>query len=102
MKIYKLLIFFIFPLGLFSQTETIRGFVYEESSSEPIIFANVSLKGTGIGSVTNDNGYFIFPNLPEGDYIIEVDFIGYKKQSVPISIVLGRKPPVQKIYLLKR
>jgi len=101
MKIYKLFIFFIFPLVLFSQTETIRGFVYEESSSEPIIFANVSLKGTGIGSVTNDNGYFIFPNLPEGDYIIEVDFIGYKKQSVPISIVLGTKPPVQKIYLLK-
>lgn len=101
MKVYKFLIFFIFPLILFSQTETIRGFVYEESSSEPIIFANVSLKGKGIGSVTDDNGYFIFPNIPEGDYIIEVDFIGYKKQIVSISINSGLKPPVQKIYLSK-
>ena len=41
MKIYKFLFFLISPFMLFSQTETIRGFVYEDSSSEPIIFANV-------------------------------------------------------------
>ncbi len=101
MSILKFIIFFIYPLILFSQTETIRGFVYEESSSEPIIFANVSLKDKGIGSVTDDNGYFIFPNVPYGEYTIEVDFIGYEKQSLSIIITADKKPSVQKIYLNK-
>ncbi len=101
MRIHIFFILVFVPIILFSQTETIRGFVYEESSSEPIIFANVSLKGKKIGTVTDDNGYFIFPNIPEGDYVIEVDFIGYQKETVSISIFLGKTPPVQKIYLLK-
>ena len=101
MSVLKFIFFLFSPLILFSQTETIRGFVYEESSSEPIIFANVSLKDKGIGSVTDDNGYFIFPNIPYGEYIIEVDFIGYKKQSFPIIITADKKPSVQKIYLNK-
>lgn len=95
------LILFFFPLFLFCQSETIRGFVYEEASSEPIIFANVSIKNTNLGSVTDDNGYFIFPNISEGDYIIEVDFIGYQKKTIPIKVVSGIKLKVQKIYLAK-
>ena len=94
-------ILFFFPLFLFCQSETIRGFVYEEASSEPIIFANVSIKNTNLGSVTDDNGYFIFPNISEGDYIIEVDFIGYQKKTIPIKVVSGIKLKVQKIYLTK-
>ena len=101
MSVLKFIVVFISPLILFSQTETIRGFVYEESSSEPIIFANVSLKNKGIGSVTDDNGYFIFPNVPYGEYIIEVDFIGFEKQSFPIIITVNQKPSVLKIYLNK-
>ena len=94
-------ILFFSPLFLFCQSETIRGFVYEEASSEPIIFANVSIKNTNLGSVTDDNGYFIFPNISEGDYIIEVDFIGYQKKTIPIKVVSGIKLKVQKIYLTK-
>jgi len=94
-------ILFFSPLFLFCQSETIRGFVYEEASSEPIIFANVSIKNTNLGSVTDDNGYFIFPNISEGDYIIEVDFIGYQKKTIPIKVVSGIKLKVQKIYLAK-
>ena len=101
MRIINFLLFFLIPVLLFCQTETIRGFVYEEASSEPIIFANISLKGLSIGGVSDDNGYFIFPNIPEGNYIIEVDFIGYEKKSIPINIIYGKKPPVLKIYLSK-
>ena len=101
MRIINFLLFFLIPVLLFCQTETIRGFVYEEASSEPIIFANISLKGLSIGGVSDDNGYFIFPNIPEGNYIIEVDFIGYEKKSIPINIIYGEKPSVLKIYLSK-
>ena len=44
-------IILIFPSILLSQSDgTIRGFVYEESTSEPIIYANVSLLNTSFGN----------------------------------------------------
>ncbi|MBK7947062.1 MAG: carboxypeptidase-like regulatory domain-containing protein [Flavobacteriales bacterium] len=42
-----------------AQTGTIRGFVYDKATGEPIIFTNVVLKGTTIGSATDVNGYFL-------------------------------------------
>ena len=101
----------IFPSFLFSQSEgTIRGFVYEESTSEPIIYANVSLLNTQFGSSTDDNGYFIFPKVPSGNYTLQVNFIGYQTQSIPIELKDGKmnilennksiKKNVLKIWLL--
>ena len=59
-----LFIFLITPLIFFAQSGTIRGFVYEKQSEEPIIFANIILEGTDLGVVSDDNGYFIIPNVP--------------------------------------
>ena len=89
MKIkYLYFLVIIFPVLLFSQSEgTIRGFVYEDSSSEAIIYANVSLLNTNFGSTTDDNGYFIFPNVPAGEYTLQVNFMGYETESIPIKIV---------------
>jgi len=92
MKINFLYFFLIlFPSFLFSQSEgTIRGFVYEDSSSEPIIYANVSLLNTSFGSTTDDNGYFIFPNVPSGDYVLQVNFMGYETKSLSVQIKNGK------------
>ena len=98
-KINFLLIFLLFPIFLFSQTGTIRGFVYEESSEEPIIFANVFIEGTDFGSVSDDNGYFIISDIPFGEYILKVSFIGYKNFEIPIQFNLEKKLITQKIFL---
>ena len=92
MKINFLYFFLILcPSFLFAQSEgTIRGFVYEDSSSEPIIYANVSLLNTSFGSTTDDNGYFIFPNVPEGDYVLQVNFMGYETKSLSVEIKNGK------------
>lgn len=45
------------PLFVVAQTGTIRGFVYDTKTGEPIIFTNVILKGTTIGAATDVNGY---------------------------------------------
>ena len=59
---------------LFAQSGTIRGFVYDKESAEPIIFCNVSLEGTTLGAPTDVNGYFSIPNVPAGDYKIIITF----------------------------
>jgi len=51
-----------------------------------IPFANVAIKGTTIGTVTDETGHFQLINLPEGDQIIAVSVIGYKPQERTVQI----------------
>lgn len=46
------------PTLLLAQSGTIRGFVYDKLTGEPIIFTNVILQGTTIGAATDVNGYY--------------------------------------------
>ena len=56
-KILFALLFFTSNL-LAQNTGTIRGFVYDLSSGEPVMFCNVILKGTTIGAATDVNGMY--------------------------------------------
>ena len=73
----------------FSQTGTIRGFVYDKSTGEPIIFCNVTIKGKNYGSKTDLNGMYNLAKIPKGDHTIVATFVGYKKEEVTISIAAG-------------
>ena len=87
-----------FPVLLLAQsTGTIRGFVYELESEEPIMFCNIVIPGTNMGTVSDDNGYFVISDIPlNKEFKIEVSFIGYKKfeENIKLSnedVVLSRK-----------
>ena len=43
-----------------------------------IPFANVAVKGTTIGTVTDETGHFQLINLPLGEQTLAVSVIGYK------------------------
>ncbi len=51
-----------------------------------IPFASVSLKGTTIGTTTDETGHFQLVNLPEGEQVIVVTIIGFKPEERPITI----------------
>ena len=69
---------------------TIRGFVYDEKSQEPIIFTNVYLKGTGYGAVTDVNGFYSIAKVPAGTYTLTVSFLGYDTLYQDITISKGQ------------
>ena len=101
MKIRFTLSSFFILLSLFSvhaQMGKVRGFVNEKSSDAPISFANVVLEGTTIGAVANDEGYFILNNVPAGNYVLKVSFVGYKTFTKKIEVKDGRITN-EKIYL---
>ena len=84
-----------FSFGLFSlltlaQTGTIRGFVYDKASGEPIIFINVYLEGTQLGTSTDVNGYYSITKVPSGDYNLIVEALGYEKISENLSVKSGQ------------
>lgn len=70
---------FLLLLGLTShaQDNNVKGFVYEKSTGEPMMFCNVYLKGTTYGASTDINGYFNITRIPDGQYVICVTNLGY-------------------------
>ena len=65
---------------------SVKGFVYEKSNGEPVMFANVYLKGTTMGSTTDINGYFSITRVPDGSYTLLVTMMGYDTIAEPISL----------------
>ncbi len=77
----------LFQLGVaqkYNSDANIVGHVVCQGKHIP--FANVSLKGTTIGTSTDETGHFQLINLPEGEQIIVVTNIGYKSQEKKITL----------------
>ncbi len=72
-----------------AQTGDIRGFVYEEETSEPSIYTSVYLKGTTYGVQTNLDGFFSLTRVPAGNYTLMITSIGFDSVSVAISLKAG-------------
>lgn len=70
-----------------AQNATIRGFVYNESTGEPLIFTPVFLEGTNFGVSTDVNGFYSITKVPAGNYKLVVAGVGFEKTSVSISVV---------------
>ena len=77
LKAFSHSLFLVMSLMLLGQNATIRGFVYDKSSGEPIMFANVYLKGTTLGAATDLKGYFAITQVPAGKYTLLVTYLGY-------------------------
>lgn len=80
------------------ETGTIRGFVYDKANGEPVIFTNVKIKGTGIGSPTDVNGFYQISNAPVGEVVLEITNIQYLNKEIPLTVLKG-KIVSQNVYL---
>src|SRR5690606_40632618 len=50
----------------------------------PVIGATISIKGTTTSTQTDENGVFRL-NLPQGNEILVISFVGYKTQEFPVN-----------------
>lgn len=62
------------------QTITVSGIVTDESG-EPVIGANILIKGTSKGAVTDLDGKFTIQNMPR-NATLQVSYIGYQTQEI--------------------
>ena len=83
---YRMVLFLL--LGLFtsviaySQQISVKGIV-KDQIGEPVIGANVLVRGTTNGVITNVNGEFIL-SASKSDVLV-VSFVGYATQEIPVS-----------------
>ncbi len=75
---------FLFSFDLQAQVTRIRGTVTDSHTQEPLPFVNISLKNTGVGTITDKDGNFFIETRIEADTIV-VSFVGYKKQKKAIQ-----------------
>ena len=69
-------------IDAFAQQITVKGLV-KDNTGEPVIGANVVVKGTTNGTITDFDGNFEF-TANQGEIIV-ISFIGYKSQELPAT-----------------
>jgi len=77
-------------------TGKIQGVVRDESTGNPISYANVVILDTDMGTATDDNGNFYILNIPAGRYILEISCLGYQTKRIENVLV-----EIDQIYRLK-
>ena len=72
----------------------ITGHIILKETGEHLPFMTILLKGTNIGTATDETGHFFLKNLPEGKYTLRVQGVGYKSAEKEIVIVKGKTQEV--------
>lgn len=72
-----------------SYTQTVSGYIYDVNK-KPLPGANIYIDESNIGSTSNVDGYYIL-NLKPGNYKIIYNYIGYKNDTLKLTIQSGKK-----------
>lgn len=82
-KLFSLLLSLIMVMGLYAQTMTVTGVVMAEGEPDPVIGANVMVKGTTNGTITDFDGNFVL-EAKKGDVLV-FSYMGYKSTELTVQ-----------------
>jgi hypothetical protein len=86
-RLLMLLLFVLFGQYVSAQQRyTISGYVKDQQSGESLIGISVSKAGTGLGTVTNEFGFFSL-TLPTGEHELQFSYMGYTSIKMNIPLV---------------
>ncbi|GAA3650377.1 TonB-dependent receptor [Flavivirga jejuensis] len=94
------MILFSMTAVLYGQTGKIVGKVLSKEGKE-ISEANVTIKKTNKGTMTNGSGTYSIEKIKEGTYTLIVTFVGYKSQEISVSVVSNQTTHVPTVILSK-
>lgn len=83
----KWVLLFAFSLtALFSNAQSVlQGIVKDKRTGETLPGAAIFLAKSGLGTITNSEGFFLLKNIPQGNQSISVTYLGYN----PVDTVLN-------------
>jgi outer membrane receptor protein involved in Fe transport len=81
--------FFCFILlsfqAIHAQNATVTGRV-SDNNQTPLVGANIVIKGTQKGTITNQEGEYTFEKLEKGEYTFIFSFVGFKNKEQKVTI----------------
>jgi iron complex outermembrane receptor protein len=99
-RVYLFLAFFILPFITYAGTPDegangiIQG-VITTSDGHPATNVTVLLKGISKGTVTNQSGEFLFKNIVDGHYQLEVSMVGFETIRQTVNVENGKSGLLQ-------
>jgi hypothetical protein len=69
---------FLFIANLAIAQSTVRGYVYDSETGQPLSFATVGIENTTLGGLTDANGFYSIAGLSKANYTLVVSFTGYE------------------------
>ncbi len=82
----SLLLFALTASSIFAAGNTVSGFVKDKETGETLVGASVYFLNTNYGARTNKSGFYSIVNIPEGEYTIQVTYLGYTTYKEKIKI----------------
>lgn len=96
---YKIFLLFAFFIKItIIQAQSVIGVVYDKQSKEPLAGVNVTISALNKTTLSDSQGRFVFPNLQDGEYEIQVSYIGMLQENRVFSIE-NQKTTKLSIYL---
>lgn len=96
LKHVKLLsLFFIVFTSISAHTGSIKGVIIDISTSTVISKVSVTIEPGNLTAQTNDQGAFLFSNLPEGNYTINCYHLGYIPNKTNVFIKEGMTEQIE-------
>jgi hypothetical protein len=89
-------ILIMIPIIAFAENYSLRGVITDAKTGEDLIGAAISIEQSASGTFSNSYGFYSI-TLPEGEHIINVNFIGYKSYQTK---VLLQKNSIMNVELL--
>lgn len=78
---------FLFPAFVVAQqTGSVSGSVVEAGTLRPLATVQVSLQGTGLGTLTNQEGQYQISSVPAGVYQLTVTRIGFGSETREVTV----------------
>jgi hypothetical protein len=88
LRILSVCLLFI-STSVYAQLGSIKGFVYDKISGEPIVGATVQIASLNKAASTDVNGFYNLPKLPAADYVVEANYSGYESSSETVTLPAG-------------
>lgn len=102
MKKFVLLIILVFASNQIAnaqKTGIISGKITEAETNFSLPGATIKLEGINKYTYSNQNGEFEFLNIPEGNYQVEITYIGYEKQTQEVKVEAGKNTNIKFVLI---
>lgn len=89
-KTFLFLVIIICWSKLFAQNGGIISGIVKDENSVSLPGATLTLDKYNRYTISDQNGYYEFLNVPEGTYQVEVTYIGFQKTSIEVAVRAGK------------
>jgi len=100
MRFSLLLSFLLTAFFANAQNGSISGKILDTDTKEAVVGATVILENTTLGSITDLDGNFSIKNVPPGEHVLRVKYIGYEEVTQSTTVQAGTNTAVAEMSIV--